>query len=57
MPISPSGTVATTSATRPKLCSCAIRKRSMRKSAAGSSANTEACDCALSSTVPPTAMW
>ena len=57
MPINPSGTVATTSATRPKLCNCAIRKRSIRNKAAGSSANTEACDCALSSTVPPVAMW
>ncbi len=47
MPINPSGTVATTSATRPKLCNCAIRNRSIRNKAAGSSANTEACDCAL----------
>ena len=57
MPINPSGTVATTNATRPKLCSCIIRNSSIRNRAAGRSANTDACDCALSSTVPPVAMW
>ena len=33
------------------------QKQEHQKQAAGRSANTEACDCALSSTVPPVAMW
>ena len=52
MPISPRGTVATTSATRPKLCNCAIR-RSIRNKAAGSSAACKRLRIARYSTVPP----
>ena len=42
---------------RLKLCSWIIRKVSISKTMIGTTANTEACDLALSSTVPPTTIW
>ena len=45
-----------TRASRLKLCSCAMRNSSIRNSISGTLANTDACDAALSSTVPPTLM-
>ena len=56
MPIRPIGITLTTRNRRLKLCSCAIRKNSMSSSITGTLAKTEACELALSSTVPPTAM-
>ena len=56
IPISPIGTTLRTRKRRLKLCNCIIRTVTMMNSIRGTTAKTEACDCALSSTVPPTEM-
>ena len=53
-PISPSGATLSTMNRRWKLCSWNISTVSMISSITGTTATTEACDLALSSTVPPT---
>src|SRR5262249_51399444 len=51
IPISPIGTTLRTRKRRLKLCNCIIRTVTMMNSIRGTTAKTEACDCALSSTV------
>ena len=53
-PMMPMGTTLRTRARREKLCSWIIRKVTIRNSITGTTAITDACDWALSSTVPPT---
>ena len=55
-PIRPSGATERTSTSREKLWSWNISTVNMMSSITGMTASTEACDFALSSTVPPTAM-
>ena len=55
-PINPSGPTLSTMISRWKPCSWNIRTESMMISITGTTASTEACDLALSSTVPPVVM-
>ena len=55
-PMRPSGAMLSTTKSRSKLCNCTISTVSMMNSISGTTAMTEACDFALSSTVPPVAM-
>ena len=52
-PISPSGAVSTTIATREKLCSCSMSTVRTTSASSGSPAMTDFWPLALSSTAPP----
>src|SRR5271165_1697617 len=55
-PIRPIGTTLRTRKTRLKLCNCIMSNVTMIRIVTGTTAKTEAWDCALSSTTPPNAM-